>query len=123
CSCWACTRRTCREAFDAALTSLDDRRILESTDGDLRAEVARIADEFLEGFETVARIDPPAVTLFGSARVGERSRPYREARAVARRFAPAGWAVLTGGGPRLMGARTGGTQGGGSLSGGLNVRP
>jgi len=101
---------------------LDDRRILESTDGDLRAEVARIADEFLEGFETVARIDPPAVTLFGSARVGERSRPYREARAVARRFAEAGWAVITGGGPGVMEAANRGAKEGGGLSVGFNIR-
>ena len=101
---------------------MDDRRILESTDGDLRAEVARIADEFLEGFETVARIDPPAVTLFGSARVGERSRPYREARAVARRFAEAGWAVITGGGPGVMEAANRGAKEGGGLSVGFNIR-
>jgi len=101
---------------------LDDRRILESTDGDLRAEVARIADEFLEGFETVARIDPPAVTLFGSARVGERLRPYREARAVARRFAEAGWAVITGGGPGVMEAANRGAKEGGGLSVGFNIR-
>ena len=101
---------------------MDDRRILESTDGDLRAEVARIADEFLEGFETVARIDPPAVTLFGSARVGERLRPYREARAVARRFAEAGWAVITGGGPGVMEAANRGAKEGGGLSVGFNIR-
>ena len=101
---------------------MDDRRILESTDGDLRAEVARIADEFLEGFETVARIDPPAVTLFGSARVSERSRPYREARAVARRFAEAGWAVITGGGPGVMEAANRGAKEGGGLSVGFNIR-
>ena len=100
---------------------MDDRRILASTDGDLRAEVARIADEFLEGFEVVAQIDRPAVTLFGSARVGESSRPYREARAVARRFAEAGWAVVTGGGPGVMEGANRGAQEGGGLSVGFNI--
>jgi uncharacterized protein (TIGR00730 family) len=101
---------------------LDDRRILASTDGDLGAEVARIADEFLEGFEAVARIDRPAVTLFGSARVHEDSRPYREARAVARRFAETGWAVITGGGPGVMEAANRGAQEGGGLSVGFNIQ-
>jgi uncharacterized protein (TIGR00730 family) len=101
---------------------LDDRRILASVDGDLRAEVARIADELLGGFEAVARIDRPAVTLFGSARVREGSRPYREARTVARRFAEAGWAVITGGGPGVMEAANRGAKEGGGLSVGFNIR-
>jgi uncharacterized protein (TIGR00730 family) len=101
---------------------LDDRRILASVDGDLRAEVARIADELLGGFEAVAQVDRPAVTLFGSARVREDSRPYREARTVARRFAEAGWAVITGGGPGVMEAANRGAKEGGGLSVGFNIR-
>jgi uncharacterized protein (TIGR00730 family) len=101
---------------------LDDRRILASTDGDLGAEVARIADEFRAGFEVVAGIDRPAVTLFGSARVHEDSKPYRDARAVARRFAETGWAVVTGGGPGVMEAANRGAQEGGGLSVGFNIR-
>ena len=100
---------------------MDDRRILASVDGDLRAEVARIADEFLDGFQAVALIDRPAVTLFGSARVGEDSRTYREARTVARRFAEAGWAVITGGGPGVMEAANRGAKEGGGLSVGFNI--
>jgi uncharacterized protein (TIGR00730 family) len=101
---------------------LDDRRILSSLDGDARADAARIADEFLHGFEAVARIDRPAVTLFGSARVGDDSRPYREARTVARSFAEAGWAVITGGGPGVMEAANRGAQEGGGLSVGFNIK-
>src|SRR5919198_2918585 len=101
---------------------MEDRRILASADGDAGAEAARIADEFRTGFGAVARIDPPAVTLFGSARVHEDSRPYRDARAVARRFAEAGWAVITGGGPGVMEAANRGAQEGGGLSGGFNIR-
>ena len=100
---------------------MDDKRILAS-DGEVRADVKRIADEFLHGFEAVARIDRPAVTMFGSARVGEGSAPYREARSVARRFAEAGWAVITGGGPGVMEAANRGAQEGGGLSVGFNIR-
>ena len=101
---------------------MDDRRILASADGDLSAEVARIADEFLKGFEAVARIDRPAVTFFGSARVSERSRPYRQARTVGRGFAEAGWAVITGGGPGVMEAANRGAKEAGGLSVGFNIR-
>jgi uncharacterized protein (TIGR00730 family) len=100
---------------------LDDTRILAS-DRDVRAEVDRIAAEFRQGFDAVARIDRPAVTIFGSARVGEDSAPYREARSVARRFAEAGWAVITGGGPGVMEAANRGAQEGGGLSVGFNIR-
>jgi uncharacterized protein (TIGR00730 family) len=100
---------------------LEDRRILAGRDGDLEGEVARIASEFLAGFEAVAGIDRPAVTLFGSARVREDSGPYRQARAVARRFGEAGWAVITGGGPGVMEAANRGAQEGGGLSVGFNI--
>ena len=100
---------------------MDDTRIL-SSERDVRADVERIAREFLHGFEAVARIYRPAVALFGSARVGEDSVPYREARAVARRFAEAGWAVITGGGPGVMEAANRGAREGGGLSVGFNIR-
>ena len=77
---------------------MDDRRVLDAHDGDLGANVARIADEFREGFLVVERIDRPAVTIFGSARVSERHLAYRHAREVGRCFADAGFAVVTGGG-------------------------
>jgi uncharacterized protein (TIGR00730 family) len=101
---------------------MDDRRILESTDGDLAGEVRRIADEFLHGFAAVARIDRPAVSIFGSARVDRDSAPYRQARAVARRFAEEGWAVITGGGPGVMEAANRGAKDAGGLSIGFNIR-
>jgi uncharacterized protein (TIGR00730 family) len=101
---------------------VDDQRILESQDGDLTGEVNRIADEFLNGFAAVARIDRPAVSIFGSARLGEESKAYREARDVARRFAEAGWAVITGGGPGVMEAANRGAKDGGGLSIGFNIR-
>jgi len=101
---------------------MEDRRVFESADGDLASQVERIADEFLHGFSAVARIDRPAVSVFGSARVDEDSVPYREARAVARRFAEAGWAVITGGGPGVMEAANRGAKEGGGLSVGFNIR-
>jgi uncharacterized protein (TIGR00730 family) len=101
---------------------VDDRRILSSETVELQEDARRIEQEFLRGFEAVAEIDRPAVTLFGSARVGEDSEPYRQAREVARRFAEAGWAVVTGGGPGVMEAANRGAKEGGGLSVGFNIK-
>ena len=84
-----------------------DRRMLERTHEDLANDVAIIAAEFLGGFQKVLEIDRPAVSIFGSARVPEESAPYREARATAKLFAEAGFAVVTGGGPGVMEAAQG----------------
>ena len=101
---------------------MEDRRILESHDGDLRGHVDLIAREFLEGFELVNRIEPPGVTMFGSARIGADHRCYEQARDVARRFGTAGWAVITGGGGGVMEAANRGCKEGGGLSIGFNIQ-
>jgi hypothetical protein len=101
---------------------MEDRRILGSQDGDLAGQVSRIAEEFRQGFAAVARIDRPAVSIFGSARVDADSAHYRHAREVARRFAKASWAVVTGGGPGVMEAANRGAKDGGGLSIGFNIR-
>ena len=90
---------------------MEDRRILERHSAiDFAREARKIGKEFEEGFELVAQIDRPAVSIFGSARVREGSAPYEAARAVARSFAEAGWAVVTGGGPGVMEAANRGAR-------------
>jgi uncharacterized protein (TIGR00730 family) len=103
---------------------MEDRRLLDrphQSEDELRASTARIAEEFYEGFEAVERIDKPAVSIFGSARVREGSLPYEAARATAKRFGEAGWAVITGGGPGVMEAANRGCKEGGGLSVGFNI--
>lgn len=101
----------------------DDRVILDRpSHWDIDASVAKIAAEFQAGFEKVALIDRPAVAMFGSARVAEGSAPYEAARATARLFGPAGWAVVTGGGGGVMEGANRGAQEGGALSVGFNIR-
>ena len=103
---------------------MEDRRLLDQaheSPAELHAHAERIGDEFLHGFEKVEEIDRPAVSIFGSARVREGSAPYDEARDVARRFAEAGWAVVTGGGPGVMEAANRGCTEGGGLSVGFNI--
>ena len=99
-----------------------DRRLLERTHDDLQNDVAVIASEFLGGFQKVLEIDRPAVSIFGSARVGEGSAPYEQARETARLFAEAGFAVVTGGGPGVMEAANRGCKEGGGLSVGFNIQ-
>ena len=68
------------------------------------------------------RIDRPAVSIFGSARVAEDvARLPRCARDGGRRFAEAGFAVVTGGGPGVMEAANRGCQEAGGLSVGFNI--
>jgi uncharacterized protein (TIGR00730 family) len=102
---------------------MQDRDLFEThhRPEDLRRHSASIGREFLMGFEAVERIDRPAVSIFGSARVSEESWPYELARATARLFAEAGWAVVTGGGPGVMEGANRGCQEGGGLSVGFGI--
>jgi uncharacterized protein (TIGR00730 family) len=101
--------------------STDDRKILDEGTSPIDISVAKIAEEFRAGFMKIELIDRPAVALFGSARVTEDSKPYREARTVGRKFGEAGWAVVTGGGPGVMEASNRGCKEGGGLSVGFNI--
>ena len=102
---------------------MDDRHILsaDTAEAEAEADAQRIAREFADGFAAVARIDRPAVSMFGSARMHEGSPPYDLARATAHRFADSGWAVVTGGGPGVMEAANRGARDGGGLSVGFNI--
>ena len=99
----------------------DDRRLLTHHDATSLLRVARIAEEFREGFATVDRVPSPTVSMFGSARVTSDHPAYVAAREVGRRFAEAGWAVVTGGGPGVMEAANRGAKEGGGVSVGFNI--
>lgn len=80
----------------------------------------RIQAEFITGFDALATL-PPAVTVFGSARV-QRDSPYYElGRDLGRGLAEAGFAVVTGGGPGLMEAPNRGCSEAGGMSVGLGI--
>jgi hypothetical protein len=102
---------------------MDDQRILSADEkaADLERQVQEITAEFREGFEAVDKIDRPAVTIFGSARVRPDDPVYAQAREAARRFAAKGWAVVTGAGPGVMEAANRGAKDGDGLSVGFNI--
>ena len=90
---------------------MKDRQLFSSTDRALPEKLLSIAEEFRAGFAAVEQIDRPAVSIFGSARLGEDTPGYQAARAVGRHFAERGWAVITGGGPGIMEAANRGAKG------------
>ncbi len=98
-----------------------DHRLLRRRHETLASDVSLIASEFLSGFQAVARIDRPAVSVFGSARVAPGSRWYELARELGARFAQRGFAIVTGGGPGVMEAANRGCQEAGGLSVGFNI--
>jgi hypothetical protein len=98
-----------------------DRRLLRRRHETLASDVSLIASEFLAGFQLVQRIDRPAVSIFGSARVDEESPWYTAARRAGALFAGRGFAVVTGGGPGVMEAANRGCQEAGGLSVGFNI--
>ncbi len=82
--------------------------------------VFRIMGEFVEGFDTLADLGP-AVSIFGSARVGPDDPWYQAAERTARLFVERGFGVITGGGPGVMEAANKGASEAGGPSVGCNI--
>ena len=76
--------------------------------------------EFAAGFEALRDLGK-AVAVFGSARDRLRPDSYRQAEALGRALAQAGYAVLTGGGPGIMEAANKGAFEAGGRSVGLSI--
>src|SRR5262245_25680363 len=79
-----------------------------------------IMAEFFTATERLVGI-PPAVSVFGSARVKPGTPYYKLAEETARLLSDAGFAVVCGGGPGLMEATNRGAFHGGGLAVGLNI--
>jgi uncharacterized protein (TIGR00730 family) len=79
-----------------------------------------IMAEFIEAAERLSELRP-AVSIFGSARLGPASPYYQSAMEIARRLSDDGFAVISGGGPGIMEAANKGAFEGRSPSVGLNI--
>ncbi|MEW6594649.1 MAG: TIGR00730 family Rossman fold protein [Thermodesulfobacteriota bacterium] len=81
----------------------------------------RIMSEFVDGFDTLASIGRPAVSIFGSARTPLGEKYFELADKIAYELALAGYAIITGGGPGIMAAANRGAAKAEGLSIGLNI--
>ncbi len=79
-----------------------------------------ITHELLQA-ERALRGIGPAISMFGSSRLGENDPLNQRAFELARDISAAGYAIMTGGGPGLMDAFNRGAQAGGSTSVGLGI--
>jgi len=80
----------------------------------------RIIGELVEGFDKLSGIEP-AVTIYGSARIGEDDELYAQTEEIARRLGEMGFSIVTGGGPGVMEAANKGALKAGVISVGLNI--
>lgn len=82
--------------------------------------VFRIMAEFVEGFETMAKIQP-SVIIFGSARTKPDEYYYKLTEQVAGKLVDKGFGVITGGGPGIMEAANKGAKESGGSSTGVGI--
>ena len=82
--------------------------------------VLRIQSEFVNGINALSEIGA-GVAVFGSARLGEDSPYYQDARRLGHLLVKAGFAIITGGGPGLMEAANRGAHEAGGFSVGCNI--
>jgi hypothetical protein len=92
----------------------------ESLRGEDARRVTEIAEEFAQGFSTLATIGP-AVTVFGSARTPRDHPDYALAREIGAQLGRAGFTVITGGGGGAMEAANRGAREAGAVSVGCNI--
>lgn len=83
-------------------------------------QVFKIMAEFVQGFETLAKIGP-CISIFGSARTKPGSKYYELAVEVAKKLAEEGFGIISGGGPGIMEAANKGAQMVDGRSVGLNI--
>jgi uncharacterized protein (TIGR00730 family) len=84
------------------------------------ARVQRISDEFLKGFETLARFKN-AISIFGSSRLAPKDEYYKLAEKTAYLLGREGYQIISGGGPGIMEAANKGAKRAKAPSIGLNI--
>lgn len=82
--------------------------------------IFRIMAEFVEGFETMAKVKP-SIVVFGSARTKENDKYYKLAEKVSALLVEKGFGITTGGGPGIMEAANKGAYSADGSSSGINI--
>ena len=93
----------------------------ESLSDDIAARADRVSEEIKNGFTMIGTFDK-SVTFWGSARTMPHEDDYKIAVALAGKVANAGYTVVTGGGPGIMGAGNCGAHDAGGKSVGLTIK-
>jgi len=102
------------------IPELIDPQALYTSNGQEAWRVLGIMAEFQLATDRLRGIRP-AVSMFGSARVGADHAYYDNARVIAHKLSDAGFSVVSGGGPGLMEATNKGAFEGNGLAVGLNI--
>ena len=112
-----------KEAFKNDDDLIQDK-LTQKTWNEIRSNdswaIFKIMSEFVNGYETMARIGP-CVSIFGSARTQPENKYYLLAESIAFKISKAGYGVITGGGPGIMEAGNKGAHRGEGTSVGLNI--
>jgi uncharacterized protein (TIGR00730 family) len=104
-------------ADEALLSGPHAEPLVDEADAE---RMGRIRAEIERGFHVLTGVWP-AVSIFGSARVGEGSPWYDRGRTIARILGDEGFSIITGGGPGLMEAANRGARDAGAMSVGLGI--
>ena len=107
--------------MEAQETERAEHALWVRKDDDREQSLDFMREELRAGFEVIDRIDRPAVTVFGSARLPQDDPWYDASMRLGRGLAREGLAVVTGGGPGLMEAANRGAQEAGGLSIGFGI--
>lgn len=83
-------------------------------------QIFKIMAEFVQGFESLAKIGP-CISIFGSARTKPEHKYYELTVDIAKRLAEEGFGIISGGGPGIMEAANKGANMAGGRSVGLNI--
>jgi len=79
--------------------------------------IFKIIGDFTDSFDELNDL-PPAISIFGSARVNENNKYYKKAVKISKKLSQKGYAIITGGGPGIMEAGNRGAN----ISVGLNIK-
>ena len=79
--------------------------------------IFKVISDFTDAFDELEDL-PPAISIFGSARVDENNKYYKKAVKISKKLSDKGYAIITGGGPGIMEAGNKGAN----ISVGLNIK-
>ncbi|MFZ5798493.1 MAG: LOG family protein [Desulfobulbaceae bacterium] len=110
-----------RNEFEKRTTDMQHQYWLDYFNAGDSWRLFRIMAEFVEGFDTLASVQRPAVSFFGSARTKPDDPYYQLTVTLSAELARIGYAIITGGGPGIMEAANKGAADASGSSIGLNI--